>query len=310
MKIVHFLGSEFWDSTAIYAREIARGEIRDGHSVAFACRDAERVVQRLEKERFNEFARLKIGGFFDFMTPVKVAKLLRPSGMPVAGVKRTRLHVHHHSLLNTAFGALKVSGNEADTEVWLTVGDAAALPSDNKRFDILVDRVDRIVVPEQSVAESLPENLRQKAIVVNPYEALEKPEASNGSQAVELTFVGPLLRGNGFEAFLNAFIATAPNHELRLNVVGEGPGAHVMPMIRRVRSAKLTDRVVWHGDIDPSQELLAKTAMAFTARDFDFATTLVAAPLALRGIEVRDCSELGSEQLVDVIMSQTSVEKP
>lgn len=296
MKIVHLLPDTAWGPSAIYACRLAADMAARGHEVTVAAPQSERMAERLKRLNLR-MAAVDLGGFFNFLTPVKLAKLLRSDSPSAAGSpKRTFLHIHHPSLLNTAIGALRVAEAENEGAIVLTIANPSVIAGD-LLFAKLSGHLHRVVVPSQAVIEALPDGLAAKATLVCP-EAATLPQVDNVGG--EVTFTGPLHPASRLDNLVSAFVDSAHRHSLRLNIVGEGPGSYVMPLIRRVRSAKLTERVAWLGDIDPTPQLLGSTAVVVTGVDTDFPFPLQADPFIASGATHTSLSGLDSESIASL----------
>ncbi len=197
-----------------------------------------------------ELVRLSAGSFLGYVTaPIKFARKLRDVTTPVI------IHSHSIGAASVASGAISLSGHrQVRTVVTLhDLPDRLSL-ADRKTLD----SCDAIVVNSRWIASRLegagynPGNrLHYIAPGVRvPAHIPPLPFASDPTGTVTFVHHGLLTPDSGISELIDSFIAISSEIPARLVIAGEGRGRFVMPLIRRIRSAKLDNRVNWTGPVD------------------------------------------------------------
>lgn len=220
MTVIHLTDplSEWADITR-YARILARADIASGL-------DADLVALP--------------GGFLSgILAPVRLARRLRAAGDDVT------VHAHSPAAASVALRARQLDGCD-HVRVVASVHEFPASPS---LADIAALRQCTAVsasspdVVGRLAAAGIPARLVTPT-VPSPRVIPPLPETP------VYIHHGHLTRANGIDRVITTFLDIAADPAARLIIVGEGPGRDVMPQIRRVRSARLTDRVEWAGPAD------------------------------------------------------------
>ena len=113
MNIIHLVSNKVWGGGERYVLDLCRYMSAQGHSVAVVSRGIGAVDAPFRAAGFTP-GRLPLGGLFDFISPVRLARVLDRVEAPAV------VHVHNFKDARTALRARRLMADGSKVRVVIT----------------------------------------------------------------------------------------------------------------------------------------------------------------------------------------------
>lgn len=237
----------------------------------------------IDVARLSRVTRMKIGGALDFISSMRLGRLLKRENINVA-VAYTR---HHLAALVRARSVAGVDG----IRILYLVSDYSPAPSIGV-YSGLYGQADAIVFPADKIRrgfiDAFPSLNPVKVRAMYPYSDF-KVGASIDTSSGSALFCDDLVAESGIERVIDAMTDAVGRPFERLHVIGTGPGRVVMPLVRKTRELSLP--VEWHGAYSDTllREVASQCAVALCDFDsearFNYATPFFCGSMAVATID-------------------------
>lgn len=257
LNVIHLVSNPVWGGGERYVLDLCKTLRQHGHSVAVVTRGKEAVDSRFKAEGF-EPGRLRLGGVFDFLSPVMLAKVFNRLQGPVT------VHVHNFKDAATALRARKLSRIPGNVHIVATRHLVKAAKT-SRSAQNLYNSLDAIVFVSQTaldgfLSSSPTVDASRLHVVANAIPAPRTTPLSKPADELRLVFAGRLSPEKGLENLLDAFAGMTADAVLHIS--GTGRGQYVQSLVRRMRSLGIENRVVFHGHLADPLPLMASADIA------------------------------------------------
>lgn len=222
MRIIHLVGSRSWDDKAEGALRAALAMRAIGFAQSIIITDKDTELHTFYAAHGLEVYPMTLHGFGSIFTPARLGNMLLRE-------RSSLLHLHHPALMRIAAGALAVA-RQAGARMVVNVSPAELEQLDPRRK--------AMIAAEGVAASPLP------PVGFN----VETAREDNTSEALRALIIGELNKESGVAEVVDTLLTLSDPTRLRLTVAGSGKGNYVMPLLRKLRKAKLDGQVEWVGN--------------------------------------------------------------
>lgn len=252
VNVIHLISNPVWGGGERYALDLCKSLREHGNSVAVITRGKAAVDEPFKAAGF-EPGHLPLGGIFDFVSPVLLAKVFNRINAPVT------VHVHNFKDAATAIRAKNLCRTPSAVRIIATRHLVKAAKT-GRSSQSLYNALDAIVFVSKTALDAFMSTSPQvdtaklhvipNAIV--PFEA--RTEAKNEGE-LRLVFAGRLTPEKGIEKLMEAF-ACLPENAV-LHIAGTGRGGYVQSLAKYGGHLGIDSRIVWHGHVADPHPLMA-----------------------------------------------------
>ena len=252
MNIIHLVSNKVWGGGERYVLDLCRYMNAQGHSVAVISRGIYAVDAPFREAGFTP-GRLLLGGVFDFISPVRLARVLDRTAAPVI------VHVHNFKDARTALRARRLMADSSKVRVVMT--RHLVRPAKNDRsHNELYNSLDALIFVSETARRIFMSGkpaVDESRIVVVPPAVPAHPVTPLSREEGEfrVVFAGRLHPEKGLDKLLEAFVGMPEN--ARLHIVGSGSPRCETEYRRKAFSLGISQRVVWHGHVGDPLPLMA-----------------------------------------------------
>lgn len=258
MNVIHLISNKVWGGGARYALDLCRYLAGDGHNV--------KVYTRRKAAVRDEFVRrgllggtLRMGGAWDFLTPIRLASAIRRMQGPVV------VHTHCFKDAYTALAARRLCKNRDDIRIVTTQHMVAAAVTDASHLRTYSELDAIIFVSETARREFMSTSPAVDSsrlhVVRGSVPAQTRERRDDGDSPLRLIYIGPLAAEKGLDVLLEALRSLAGENWI-LDIFGTGEGKYVMPLISMCKRTFPDGRVHWFGNSDDVPGVLANAHVA------------------------------------------------
>lgn len=253
MNIIHLVSNKVWGGGERYVLDLCRYMSAQGHSVAVVSRGIGAVDAPFRAAGFTP-GRLPLGGLFDFISPVRLARVLDRVEAPAV------VHVHNFKDARTALRARRLMADGSKVRVVITRHLVRPAKTDRGHVALYNAADAMIFVSETALMAFMstsPVVDRSRLFVVPPAVAAGAPECAESRSDGEfrIVFVGRLHPEKGIDKLLEAFVGL-PDFAM-LHIVGSGTPRYEEEYRRMAFTLGISGRVVWHGHVADPLPLMA-----------------------------------------------------
>lgn len=248
MRIVLPVSGAKWSAAADYSLRLAKAMCSVTADIQIFTRNKDDVRLPFTNAGFAT-AGLRLGGAWDFLSPVRLARRLEQ-----CDDSSIVIHVTNFRDAYTAVSARRLYHGQASVAVIVSSVDAAAADT-TQSAQRVYGEVDAIIFPSNTLRDTFlstsPKVDPSRLHVVPDCLGLSQSENENkeNSGAVRLIFPGPITPGCGLSYLFDALEQVA-DLDWALEICGTGRGSIVMPLVRRCREWRQGSRITWAGDCD------------------------------------------------------------
>lgn len=253
MRIIHLVRNNNWGGGERYVRDLCEFSENEGHKVTLITRGIPSVDAGFSDLK-ADIHNMRLGGFFDFDSPKRLARLI--SGLPE---NKVVVHVHNFKDAEIACRAKRIVGKKK----CLTVICTRHLVKHGKRslrWKWIFRHIDRIVfVSELAMNEFLataPPVEREKLCVVHnsillpdrysepvPYSMIPVSESR------KLLFTGRIVPEKGIEVLIKS-LALLRTKDVQLSILGSGDKEYLSRLKELALSLGVSNKIEWKGFTD------------------------------------------------------------
>lgn len=223
MRVIHVVGSRSWDDKAEGALRAALAMRAIGFAQSVIITDNATSLHTFYAAHGLEVYPMTLHGFGSIFTPARLGNMLlrEPSSL---------LHLHDLALTRIAVGAITIARPEGAR----MVVNASAVETEQ------LDPRRRAMIAAEGVVVA--------PLLPVGFNVLAPREVEATDAALRMLIIGELTKESGVADVIDTLLALSEPTRLRITVVGSGKGNYVMPLLRKLRKAKLDGRVEWLGD--------------------------------------------------------------
>ncbi|MBD5371538.1 MAG: glycosyltransferase family 4 protein [Bacteroides sp.] len=250
MNIIHLVRATTWGGGERYAYDLVRASVQAGHDVIVVTKGSPAVDGKMA-ECGARLVRMPLGGVFDFVSPLRLAGMIRKMDGDEAVV-----HVHTFKDAEIAARAKTLVGKSKRVRIVCT-RHLVKMGKRSPRWSYIFRQTDALIfVSELAEREFLkgspdvsPEKIRviPNSIVPPKIEPRAASHADNpGNAGATILFTGRLSEEKGIEDLITA-LSLLDNLDFRVRIAGTGKTDYVDGLHRLTESCGVADRVDWLG---------------------------------------------------------------
>ena len=268
MKIIQLIDPSITPEQLSEALTVGRALKSRGHDVRLFHRLDEDVLAPFKEAGFTT-TRCRLGGAFDFISPVVVSRVIDSDDRVVLqvftpGVLTCAARVRR---LAPEGARVRIAYHAGRTMPQFTTPAKERLATDPDLYVVPFSEASHRIagaypaIPSGRIAVVAPMLERQSPLPSPTSREDENSATTSESAPLTLLFYGHIIPSKGLDRLLNALEGFTPS-DLRLIVIGTGEGRHVMPMLRRVRANGVNDLIEWAGDARRPSDLVSRADIA------------------------------------------------
>lgn len=251
MNVIHLISNKVWGGGERYALDLCRALRADGHTVMVFTRNKADVRTPFGRDGLLS-GTMRLGGAWDFLSPIRIASALRRLHGPVV------IHVHNFKDAATALAARRLCRDRDDIRVVATRHLVRPAKTDAAHHRIYADLDAIVFVSDLARREFLstsPAVDTSRLHVVHNSVALPSHQRRDlGDTPVRLIYLGRIAAEKGLDTLIDALLKLK-DLPWTLDVFGTGSGKYVLPLVAKTDSEFTDGRVHWLGhcsDIAPA----------------------------------------------------------
>lgn len=259
MNVIHLISNKVWGGGERYALDLCRALAADGHNVKAYTRNKAAVRDVFAREGMLA-GTLRMGGAWDFMTPIRLASAIRR--LPGATV----IHVHNFKDAYTALAARRLCKDRDDIRVVATRHLVRAAKTDVSHLRIY-NGLDAIIfvsdTARRKFLSTLPEvDASRLHVVPNSVDIGPRERHAPIDTPLRLIYTGRLAAEKGIDVLLDALRRIGSGSQWTLDIFGTGSGKYVLPLMSMCKREFPDGRVHWFGYSNDVPAALANADVA------------------------------------------------